>query len=684
MLINNANITGSLAVVGTTVLSGSLAVSTLSGSGVRYLVSDGAGNMTAQTASAAIKNAQSYTASAGQTTFAVTNGYTTNLVDVYINGSKLLDGLEYNDTSGTNIVLTTGSFAGDIVEIVTYQPASGVTNNSLRTLTSFTATAGQTTFSASYVPGLLDVYYNGSRLNTVDYTAANGNSIILTTGSNTGDILDVLVYSYQVGAFSGIGGTGTANQIAYWNTTNSITGSSNFIFNGSALAITGSFAVFTGSAAEFQVNATGVNLGNALTDSHVISGSLRVNPNGLFVSSSGLVGIGTSSPSTQLHILGLGSEFGDGLRVQRQSGSFQYGIMNMVGGSLNFTSVDQSGLNIPEIYFKRSINGTSSSTSMMIDFNGKVGIGTVTPNYTLHIDSNTTLTRFQITNSTTGQGAGVGLQIIQDGLNTTLLNKSNGYMALETNNNERARFASDGDFLVGTTTNSGFTTAHRIKGPSTTENAEVLSVDGGVEYSGFFKSVSGANYSAAACAMQIGRNTSSLRSINAGGTVNASGADYAEYMFKAVEDTIAKGDIVGINAEGKLTNIYADSISFVVKSTDPSYVGGDTWGNSEAIGKEPRKQEEQTDEEYEQLKAEYQLKLEEARAKVDRIAFSGQVPCNVTGANVGDYIIPIELENGKIGGQAVTNPIFEQYQISVGKVWKIMDDGRAWIAVKIG
>jgi hypothetical protein len=183
--------------------------------------------------------------------------------------------------------------------------------------------------------------------------------------------------------------------------------------------------------------------------------------------------------------------------------------------------------------------------------------------------------------------------------------------------------------------------------------------------------------------MVIGRNTSSLRSINAGGTVNAAGTDYAEYMLKAIEDNIAKGDIVGINAEGKLTNIFEDSISFVVKSTDPSYVGGDTWGNSDSIGKEPRKEEEQTDEEYEELKAEYQIKLEEARAKVDRIAFSGQVPCNVLNAKVGDYIIPIN-NNGKISGQAITKPTFEEYQISVGKVWKIMEDGRAWIAVKIG
>jgi hypothetical protein len=239
------------------------------------------------------------------------------------------------------------------------------------------------------------------------------------------------------------------------------------------------------------------------------------------------------------------------------------------------------------------------------------------------------------------------------------------------------RLNASGYLFVGTTTNSGFTTAHRIKGPSATEDTQIISIDGGVEYSGFFRAVSGANYNGNATAIMIGRNTSTGRSINAGGTINASGADYAEYMTKATEDAILKGDIVGVNSQGKLTNIFEDSISFVVKSTDPSYVGGDIWGSVDNIGKLST---EATEEE----KTAYNIKLEEERAKVDRIAFSGQVPCNVTGANVGDYIIPIELENGKIGGQAVTNPTFEQYRISVGKVWKIMGDGRAWIAVKIG
>ena len=93
--------------------------------------------------------------------------------------------------------------------------------------------------------------------------------------------------------------------------------------------------------------------------------------------------------------------------------------------------------------------GTSIGNSLIWDNGTNVGIGTIIPNYTLHIDSNTTLTRFQITNSTTGQGGGVGLQIIQDGLNTSLTNRSNGYMSFETLGTERMIIASDGSMGFG-------------------------------------------------------------------------------------------------------------------------------------------------------------------------------------------------------------------------------------------
>jgi len=61
---------------------------------------------------------QVYTATSGQTTFAVT--YDVGFVDVYLNGVKLVVTTDFAATSGTSIVLTTGAAAGDIVDIIAY------------------------------------------------------------------------------------------------------------------------------------------------------------------------------------------------------------------------------------------------------------------------------------------------------------------------------------------------------------------------------------------------------------------------------------------------------------------------------------------------------------------------------------------------------------------------------------
>jgi hypothetical protein len=174
----------------------------------------------------------------------------------------------------------------------------------------------------------------------------------------------------------------------------------------------------------------------------------------------------------------------------------------------------------------------------------------------------------------------------------------------------------------------------------------------------------------------VSKSVSTGRSVNAAGTVNASGADYAEYMTKCGDFTLAKGDVCGINAQGLLTNVFSDAVSFVVKSTDPSCVGGDTWGTEEALG---LTKPNETDPEY----AAYEAALEQARVRVDRIAFAGQVPVNVTGATPGQYIVPFAQDDGLIGGQAMSNPTFEQYTMAVGKVIKVLQDGRAHIIVKV-
>jgi hypothetical protein len=63
-----------------------------------------------------------------------------------------------------------------------------VVQPSYRTITEFTATAGQTTFSpASYTVGYIDVYRNGVKLGTADFTATNGTSVVLANACAAGD-----------------------------------------------------------------------------------------------------------------------------------------------------------------------------------------------------------------------------------------------------------------------------------------------------------------------------------------------------------------------------------------------------------------------------------------------------------------------------------------------------------------
>jgi hypothetical protein len=221
---------------------------------------------------------------------------------------------------------------------------------------------------------------------------------------------------------------------------------------------------------------------------------------------------------------------------------------------------------------------------------------------------------------------------------------------------EAMRIDASGNLLVGTASAAYHSITKAVAQGSTV--AAIYGING----AGILIAEGGAyGYNAAGSVLSVNRNSSTSRSINAAGTINASGADYAEYMTKAGEFTITRGDLCGINTEGKLTNVFSEAVAFVVKSTNPSYVGGDSWGagfEDDAEG------------------------LEAARQKVDRIAFCGQVPVNVLGATPGQWIIPVE-ENGAIKGQAVSSPSFEQYQLAVGKVIAIEEDGRARIIVKI-
>lgn len=60
---------------------------------------------------------------------------------------------------------------------------------------SYTATAGQTTFSITYAPPYVDVYVNGVHLSDEDYTASTGSSVVLLEACAVGDQVDVIGFS---------------------------------------------------------------------------------------------------------------------------------------------------------------------------------------------------------------------------------------------------------------------------------------------------------------------------------------------------------------------------------------------------------------------------------------------------------------------------------------------------------
>ena len=78
-----------------------------------------------------------------------------------------------------------------------------------KTVFKFSGDTGQTTFTTaddstalSYTVGLIDVYYNGVKLAESEYTATNGTSVILDSGVEDDDIIEVIA----VGSHSFTGG----------------------------------------------------------------------------------------------------------------------------------------------------------------------------------------------------------------------------------------------------------------------------------------------------------------------------------------------------------------------------------------------------------------------------------------------------------------------------------------------
>ena len=191
----------------------------------------------------------------GSTTVFTMSVAPANTASVLVAVSGVLQDPSTYSVSGTTLTFTGAPPSGTANISARYLgiPASGVTTTAYRTVTVFTATAGQTTFTPpSYTAGFINVFRNGVLLTpTSDYTATNGTTVVLATGATSGDT--VLIESFLVSS--------VLNAIPA--TTGSVL--SSYIQNAPSLAS----PTFTGTATYpgGVLNQYGVGLGSAVPSS---------------------------------------------------------------------------------------------------------------------------------------------------------------------------------------------------------------------------------------------------------------------------------------------------------------------------------------------------------------------------------------------------------------------------------
>ena len=123
-----------------------------------------------------------------------------------------------------------------------------------------------------------------------------------------------------------------------------------------------------------------------------------------------------------------------------------------------------------------------------------------------------------------------------------------------------------------------------------------------------------------------------------GVTYQSGSADYAEWLMRLdPSERISAGDIVGIYG-GKVSKSTSNANQYLVVSTNPAILG-----NMPEEGKE---------------------------ALYEKIAFMGQIPVKVRGAvNIGDYILPSELNDGTGIAVSPKNIQADQYSKIIGIAW---------------
>ena len=214
-----------------------------------------------------------------------------------------------------------------------------------RSSTSVVAAAGQSLFEVAYSVGLVDVFVNGIRLSTSEFTATDGVTIQLTDGCYGGENVDILAYAVEG---LGIGATGITG----------LTIREEGVTVGNPQGVTSiNFVGATVTAA-----ATGAGLTVTISGSGGGGGDIYWGSTTAGIHTTSNVGVGTTNPTSALTVKGNTS-----LETLNVSGVSTLSTTN-ISGDLTFTGNN-------DLYLKDDgVINLGNSNDLQISHNGSLSI----------------------------------------------------------------------------------------------------------------------------------------------------------------------------------------------------------------------------------------------------------------------------------------------------------------------
>jgi hypothetical protein len=164
------------------------------------------------------------------------------------------------------------------------------------------------------------------------------------------------------------------------------------------------------------------------------------------LNTTGSVGIGTSSPSTQLEVKGS-----------------TYSLIRVNGGNTNNAGIDfgdTDDVDIGRIRYDNSSDAmqfwANNAERMRIDSSGNVGIGQSVPVNKLHVSGADGYAYLKLTSDSTGHTASDGSRIGLNGSDLRIINAEAASILFQTQNSERMRIDASGNVGIGTDTPNSY------------------------------------------------------------------------------------------------------------------------------------------------------------------------------------------------------------------------------------